>query len=389
MAGQLPFLPPDFAPQSHMVLLEGETDTMATWQAAPDEAKPGIVGLSGLNAWKDRYAEELFGEAKVVWIVFDNDDPYTDAGEQNAKAKAQIRKALGRKAKVVKLPQGPQDVAEFFQLYDWGAFRVLLKAAMEPKRHYARLDLTKPVPPTDWLVEDLLVSSEATVIAADSGVGKSFIMQALSLAVAGGEEHFLGLKLQKHGRVLYVDEENSAQLAMQRLAALSKGMFGTTEIPDVVRDNLEYIWYAGVDLANEPEKLLEEAIDLEPELVILDSLSRTALGVDENSNTDMSALFRRALVPLARDTGAAVVVIHHTPTDNAGKPRGATAIKAAADQSISITAATNRKGDPTGVLNIFPSKPRRLTALLQAKIVGDVEKEGWARVETAEEDAPF
>jgi hypothetical protein len=58
------------------LLFEGETDTMAAWQAATDTWKPRIVGLSGTDAWKDEYAEKLFGKAKRVFVVFDNDDPY-------------------------------------------------------------------------------------------------------------------------------------------------------------------------------------------------------------------------------------------------------------------------------------------------------------------------
>ncbi|HEY5989273.1 MAG TPA: AAA family ATPase, partial [Streptosporangiaceae bacterium] len=303
------------------------------------------------------------------------------AASSTERALQEIRSDLGRKMKRVVLPQGINDVAEFFQQYDWNAFRVLLKNAVKPVRHYPRLDLTKPVPDTDWLVQDLLVSREVTVLAADSGVGKSWLAMQLALAVADEEPTFLGLALKKHGRVLYVDEENPAELVMQRLRALG--------ITPEQRENLDYLWYAGVDLANEPEKLYEEAIDSEPQLIVLDSLSRIALGVEENDNTAMSKLFRSSLVPLARDTGAAVVVLHHTPSDNAGKPRGATAIKAAADQVISMVAAQGAHGHLTGSINIFPSKPRRQLTHLTVRIEGDMERDGWVRVKEITEDIPM
>lgn len=388
-AGQVPFLPPGFEPGSYMFLLEGETDTMAAWQHAPSAMKPRIVGLSGLNAWKDRYAEELFGAAKRVFVLFDNDDPYSPAQEQGDKSWAKIKRALGKKARRVVLPQGIEDVAELLMQYDWAALQALLKRADEPVRNYPRLDLTKPVPDTDWLVEDLLVRSEVTVIAADAGVGKSMMMQSLALAVAGGEAKWLGLAVKKQGRVMFVDEENSAQLAMQRLTALASTEQKAIEtLPREIRDNLEYIWYAGVDLAHEPEKLLEDALEVEPELIVIDSQSRVAIGVEENSNTDISSLYRRGFIPLARDTGAAVVVIHHTPKGSRG-PRGAGAAKAAADQAIEIVAAEDKAGAATGTLNIFPSKPRRRTAHLKARIVGDIEHDGWVRVERVEEVEPF
>lgn len=383
-AGQVPFLPPNFAPTERMILLEGETDTMALWQKIPDKlrGKVSVVGLSGTDAWKARYAEELFGPAKRVFAVLDNDDPYenSDAAKSVERSWQKIRGDLGRKARRVVLPQGINDVAEFFQRYDWAAFQVLLQAAAKPVRHYPRLDLTQEAPETDWLVEDFLVASEATVFAGDGGVGKSFILMALALAVAGGEPTFLGLPIKKHGPVLYVDEENSRQLVLQRLRAM--GFDPAVHLP-----NLEYLWYAGVDLLNEPEKLHEEALDMEPALVIVDSLSRVAIGGEENSNDAMTKLMRQGVVPIARDTGAATVIVHHTAQKGTG-PRGATSIRNAADQVISAVAAESG-GIKTGRINMFPSKPRRRTAYLSAEIEGDIEQDGYVRVKSVEEDTPF
>jgi hypothetical protein len=387
MAGQLPFLPPNYTPTERIILVEGESDTMALWQALPAELrdKVTVVGLSGVGSWRavlDRVGvEKLFGDAKRIFVVFDRDDPYENpdgaASVENAWGK--IRADLGRRARRVILPQGINDVAEFFQRYDWAAFQVLLKRAAEPVRHYPRLDLSKPVPEVDWLVEDMLVRHETQGLVGDGGVGKSFITMALALAVAGGDPDFLGLPIKRHGRVLYVDEENSADLVLQRLNAL-----GMTEKH---RQNMDYLWYAGVDLLNEPEKLLEEALDLEPELVILDSLSRVAVGADENSNTEMTRLIRGGVIPISRETGASVVVVHHTNADGT-RSRGATSIRNAVDQMISVVEAESQ-GHKTGTLNIFPSKPRRKTRAIKARIRGDMEEDGFVRVESAVEEDAF
>ena len=380
--GQVPFLPPDFdADASQLIVFEGETDAMAAWQAATDTWKGRIIGLSGTDAWKDEYAEQLFGKAKRVFFVTDNDDPYEnpDAAASVERGWKKVKASLGRKARRVRLPVGTNDAAEFFQQYDWAAFHVLLKRAGEPVRYYPRLNLNQPVPDTDWVVEDLVVANEATILAADGGVGKSFLMQALALAITGGEDTFLGLPIKKHGPVIYVDEENSAALALQRLHALGY---------DAKKHaSLEYIWYAGVDLLNEPEKLLEEVTEIEPVLVIVDSLSRVALGAEENNNDAMTALMKRGVVPIARETEAGVIVVHHSAKDGRGS-RGAGAIRNAADQEISVIKAVDKRGNETGVLNIFPSKPRRQTAHLHAQIVGDVE-EGHVRVIAPEEEEVF
>jgi hypothetical protein len=177
-----------------------------------------------------------------------------------------------------------------------------------------------------------------------------------------------------------VDEENSADLVLQRLNALGMN--------ERNHENLEYLWYAGVDLLNEPEKLLEEALDVEPVLMVVDSLSRVALGAEENSNTEMSMLMRKGIVPLARETGSAVLVVHHTNKDGV-KSRGASGIRNAADQEIAVVKATDKDGHETGVLNIFPSKPRRRGSTLHARLKGDMEKDGFVRVERAKENQDF
>jgi hypothetical protein len=369
-AGQVPFLPPDHAPRSTAVLLEGETDTMAAWQALPAELRDSVmvVGLSGTNAWKDRYAEELFGEARRVFVVLDNDDPYE--AEKAAKATdaawEKIQDGLGRKARRVVLPQGINDVAEFFQRYDWAAFQTLLDAAAQPFTHYPRLDFRQPIPETDWLVEDLIEMGSVTVVAGDSGSGKSFLTMGLATALARGDATFLGRALkQTPGGILYVDEENPRDIVLQRFAALG--------LQDAHFDVMEYISEAGVDLWNEADLLIREAIDRDLRLIVVDSQGATSLGSDENSNREMAMLYRRGFVKLARLTGAAVIVLHHTPKDSAGIPRGAGAIKSNADQVLSIVpqAVTNGLDDVTR-FNVYASKQRRLMESLDVEIVGRV-----------------
>lgn len=389
--GQLPFLPPNFEfGGKTKIVWEGETDTMAAWQAAPEDVSPHILGISGANAFgsrgiPDAMIDRLFGDAQRVFFVFDNEDPYEGnaAYESIQRAKKQIREKLGRKAKFITLPQGPQDGCEFFQAYDWAAFHELMLMALTPVTYYPRLDLSKPVPDTPWLVDDLFVLGEASVLAADSGTGKSWLTMSLALAVAGEAETFLGRPLHRHGKVIYVDEEQPEELVLQRLKCLGYE-------DELHKENLEYLWYPGVDLIHEPHKLLEECIDRDPVLVILESMSRISLGAEENSNTEMSQLWRGGIIPLARETGAAVIATHHTPNDDKGKPRGATAIKAAADESISLMKGLHKDGSETGNLFLYPSKPRRELGRIAFQIVGSMKEDGYVRlVSEDEKEVPF
>lgn len=374
-AGQVPFLPPDFIQTKMMLLTEGETDTMRMWQEIPADQrdKYAVVGLSGLNAWKDRYPDELFSEAHRVFIVLDNDDPYEspDAAKAADKSWTQIRSDLGgNKGRRVRLPQGSKDVCEFFDRYDWAAFEVLLDAANEPVQHYKRLDLAAPVPPVNWIIENLVEAGIVTVLSGDGGVGKSWISMAAALAIASGQEKFIGQDVRQHGRVMVVDEEQAPDLVLQRLAALG---LKPEHIP-----NVDYLNFAGVDLYNEPWKLLDEVRDTQPVALFIDSQSAVSIGAEENSNDDMTKLFRDAFRPLARETGTAVVILHHTTKDGY-QPRGASSIRNQADQVLSIVEAES-DNITTGRLNIFASKPRRNTKMVQAVLDGDMERDGYVNV---------
>ena len=169
---------------------------------------------------------------------------------------------------------------------------------------------------------------------------------------------------------MYVDEEQSPDLVLQRLAALG--------LKPEHRANLDYLNFAGVDLYQEPWKLLDEIIDSQPLIVFIDSQSAVSIGAEENSNDDMTKLFRDAFRPLSRETGAAVVILHHTTKDGY-TGRGASSIRNQADQVLSIVEAES-DNVTTGRLNIFASKPRRRTKMIQAVLDGDMEKDGYVNV---------
>ena len=214
---------------------------------------------------------------------------------------------------------------------------------LRPKRHYRPLNLFAPVPPVDWVVENIVVGGEATLLVADGGAGKSFFALALSLAVAGGEP-FLGNSV-KQGRVMYVDEEGSPALALQRLQQLDATPFQ--------KRHLDYLNFAGVDFVRHPEKLIEDAHMTNPILVVIDSHAKVARMGEENSNNEMGRVWDDGFLKLARDTGAAVLVIHHTSAY--GSSRGATQIRNSADQVLTM------KNNDDGTKTVYASKPRRLT----------------------------
>lgn len=362
-AGQAPYLPPDFEPSKVMYLVEGETDTMALWQNAPPEVRKKIVGISGTGSFEKSGAADLFAEAKTVFVIFDNDDPYKskDAYDSTERAWRTVRAALGAKARRVVLPQGAEDVADFFQKYPgWPAFKVLLDAARAPKMPYPRLDLSQKVPPTDWVVEGLIAAPDITVLYGDGGVSKSLFQQALAIAIVQGQDEFLGMPLKKRGRVLYIDQENPKDIVLSRLNKL-----GLTESD---WDDLYYVWYGGVRLDEEPDKFYDAVAEFQPEIVFLDSFSRLQTA-SENEAEAMNAIFNDAIYPVARNLGVPVMALHHA--NKSGGMRGNTAIRNAADLSLKIEPETIGDRISLDTFRLSPDKPRRgQSKFLSYKVVG-------------------
>lgn len=308
-------------------LVEGETDTMRLWQELrAAEVDSGVVGLSGVNAWTPELAES-FANAGKVFVILDNDQDYTVRPQVDAAWK-QLRHDIGSKAKRIHLPSTPihaKDICEFFDSYDLDTLRSLAKKKAQGQSRYSPLDLTRTPPPPDWVIEHVAAKSDVNLIHGAGGLGKSWLTMGATLAVAEGWPDFLGKSVQEQGRVLYVDQENPEDVIMTRLKKL-----GMTENG---RRNIRYLWNCGIRLDKGGEEFLEEALDFEPTLIVLDSLTRLHTQ-DENSAQTMAELFNNGIQPLARETGASVLLIHHD--NKGGGSRGSVDITNSPDNVLQV-----------------------------------------------------
>ncbi len=89
---------------------------------------------------------------------------------------------------------------------------------------------------------------------------------------------------------------------------------------------------------------IQEVADLQPALIIFDTLARCAVGLDENNAGDMGR-FADALGALARATGAHVLTVHHNA--KGGEYRGSTAIPAAVDTHITLSKGDGKNASVT------------------------------------------
>jgi hypothetical protein len=76
-----------------------------------------------------------------------------------------------------------------------------------------------PVPPQEWLVVRRIPHENVTLLGGDGATGKTTISLQLCVAVAAGED-WLGLTVDRVGRVIFYTAEESEKELHRRLAAI-------------------------------------------------------------------------------------------------------------------------------------------------------------------------
>lgn len=337
-------------------ITEGESDTLRLdqelWDAGYSD-KVSVLGVSGIGGWKSEYAKAFDGVEKIR-IILDNDTDY-NVRAQVDKSFSKMVADLGRaRSRRIYLPSEVKDVCDFFQGYSFKSFLEIAKP--NQRTNYNRLDLNAPAPSYEWLVDGLICKGDVSLLVGPPNVGKSFISMGLALAIAEAQSDFLGQKLRSSGSVLYIDEENPVDVVYHRLLSLGMTAKG--------KDNIHYYHRQGIRLDRNPEKVLDDALLIKPELIVIDSLTRFH-SVDENSSGTINQLFNEAIMPLARETGASVVLLHHTKKGDFGSDfdviRGSSDIGAAVDNAIRVvpTLATNDHGQEAPAIELRHIKSRR------------------------------
>ncbi len=293
----------------------------------------------GAGKWRAEFAEALAG--KSVFLFPDNDE----AGESHV---SRVARALGdlpenerpTQTAIVRLPGLPEkgDICEF--LASGGSISEALElaenassaaAAPEPEppksarfEVFSFADIGR-LPRPLWLVQGLLVERTTSVLSADSGSFKSFFALDMALCVAIGRA-FHGREVRQ-GAVIYVAAEGFWTM-QDRATAWAR--FHGVELPlnfHILRVPVN------VSDAAIAATFINELSGLNPALVVLDTLSQNALGLNENSNDEM-ARFMAGMMATARDLKAHVQAVHHN--SKAGNLRGAGAIHNNADAHISL-----------------------------------------------------
>jgi hypothetical protein len=199
--------------------------------------------------------------------------------------------------------------------------------ALSGRKPFSLLSLreldARPAP--EYLIYGVLVKGGTSLLTAKHASFKTFISLDMALCVASGTRWHD--KVTKPGAVVYVAAEGAGGLLKRvRAWCMEKGCelpenFHVFDKPAQIGDPVALAAF------------IDGVAAVGPALIVLDTLARCAVGLDENSARDMGA-FVEAVGRLAEETGAHVLTVHHN--NKTGEYRGSSALVAAVDTHLSI-----------------------------------------------------
>lgn len=180
----------------------------------------------------------------------------------------------------------------------------------------------------EWLIEDYLPKKSIGMLYGPSGLGKTHIVLDMAVKIANGTPWWD--KATEQGVVLVMAGEGNSGL-VRRLKSIEKhhGI-------KINNNNLFFSERAvGIDTDNGFNELISaiEALEIKPDLIIIDTLSRHLMTSSENSNEDM-ANYVNKLEMIKQKYKTAIMIVHHTGKNEKSGARGASSIRANIDFSF-------------------------------------------------------
>lgn len=186
------------------------------------------------------------------------------------------------------------------------------------------------LPPLTWLADGILTAGGLASLYGAPGSGKSFLATDLVLSVAAGIP-WLGREVLQGGAI-YFAAEGTAGLPQRVAAWLLAHPEADVRAARIVTESVNLMSDEDVAHVRRAGDALEDETGRPLRLVVVDTLARSMAGGDENSTPDMNAVLERA-ARVQRETGALVLLVHHTKKDS-DTERGSTTLRGAVDTLI-------------------------------------------------------
>ena len=159
--------------------------------------------------------------------------------------------------------------------------------------------------PREWIVENILPKRSNGILAGNTGSKKSYWVMQLGMSIANGEKEFLGNKITKPLKVLYIDTEIGQEELQIRFHNLIKHL--DWQLGD---ENWRAMSKSGitVDAWDDIHQTIEQRF--KPDLLIIDSLYNTTT-VDDFSKAPNMAKVTNALTEFKDKYGISLLTVGH------------------------------------------------------------------------------
>ena len=228
----------------------------------------------------------------------------------------------------------------YFQLKQV-AFMPLIKPNITPET-VTISSFLEDVKPTDWLIESVLDKGTLAALVAQPSRFKSFVALSMACSISTGTP-WMGKPTTKGPVVLLAGE------GLQGIKSRTRAWFDHHDIDEstsqlmitkgtfAAQDDTQM----GCYIRSVEEVLKTHRVTQSPSLIIVDTYSRYAASLDENSASETAGMIAQ-LGRLQSRFGATVLVVHHV-SKATGDARGSSAFVGALDWQYSLV----RNGDET------------------------------------------
>lgn len=170
-----------------------------------------------------------------------------------------------------------------------------------------------------WFVDGLICAERGHTIYSDPGVGKSLLVREICACLASGKP-VLGLPPKAPIKILYIDHENIPKTDIRR-SLIDMGF----DWPDFSENFIlmSFPEFAPFDLPKGGQELKRVLEIVKPDLVVMDTASRTIQGKENDNDTWID--FYNYTGKILKAMGIAYIRIDHTGKNSNAGPRGGSA----------------------------------------------------------------
>ena len=201
------------------------------------------------------------------------------------------------------------------------------------------------LPDPIFLVDGIIPSQSLGFIYGAPGAGKSFVALSIGMAISTTRTQWWDRDIKAHGPVLMISSEGVADMKFRIQAWRKHHQVADQSDLFLIRQTINFLDPTDGDkLQRTVEALVERSGGLRPAMIVVDTLSRSIPGGDENDQASAS-LMVMACDALKERWQTVVMCIHHS--SKAGAMRGSTVFSGAADFILEVT---REEGAKTGIL---------------------------------------